>query len=479
MNRKAVWLHLSSVVLIIITIVPMLLAAYYAVPAADDFSNANAVLTKSGSILKSAVMLTAEEYFDWQGTFSATFLLYLASPLLRGGIGGIRIGCALIVLLYSLSVYFLVYSIAKYIWKEENLYVINFVYGISVWFLTIGKVVGEAFYWFCGGMVHTLPFSFCMLGIGFAMKVFAFQNKKKNVILAVLCMLIAAGGSLQVAAACNVVALGILIFNWEDKENRRGTLIIFFSTFLTALLNAGAPGNFVRHDVIDEQYHILQAVWWAVKSIVGNIRFYLMETPVIIFLLALVILGWRYGQKQSLSWLRFLTIAIYTMVGMVITDFPVTFGYSTGEMSDRCRFVENGITIFALMWLALLLGMAVAKDNCVEGLKHKNDKYGFILIGLVVVYLFGWTSELTARDYTPSNIWINYRNYNLREFKEGYEEIFAQLENGKDKDVEIEVIPSDQHIFHSMGIKEDPTHWVNGTVARFYGCKSVALSPKE
>ena len=479
MNKKVICLHFLSVTLIILTVVPLLLASYYAVPAADDFSNANAVLSKSDSILKSAVLLTTEEYFSWQGTFSATFLLYACSPLLRGGMGGIRIGCALIVLLYLLSVYFFIFSIVKYVFKEEKLYVINFIYGISIWFLTIGKVVGEAFYWFCGGMVHTLPFAFCILGIGFTVRMMMIPNRKINTILAVLCMLIAAGGSLQVAAVCNVVVLGILLFEWFNKKIRNNVSIIFLSTFLTALLNAGAPGNFARHDAIDEQYHVLRAIWWAIKSIVGNVNFFLTKTPIAIFLLALIMLGYKYGKNVYLSFQRFLLIVIYTLVGTVITDFPVTFGYSTIKLSDRCRFIENGVVIFALMWLSILLGIVLAKCNCGEVLKYNKYKWSLMLVGLIIAYILGWTSELTARDYTPSNIWINYRNYNLREFKEGYEEIFAQLENGKDKDVEIEVIPPDQHIFHSIGIKEDPTHWVNGTVARFYGCKSVTLSPKE
>lgn len=76
-NTKEITLYLGSIILMFLIIAPLLLAAAcYAVPAADDFSNANAILAKSDNILKSAIMLTGDEYLNWQGTFIATFLLY-------------------------------------------------------------------------------------------------------------------------------------------------------------------------------------------------------------------------------------------------------------------------------------------------------------------------------------------------------------------------------------------------------------------
>lgn len=479
MNKNTIRLNIISTIFVIIIIAPLLLATYYAVPAADDFSNSSVVLEKADSILESAAMLTVEEYFSWQGTVSATFLLYAASPMLRGGVLGIRIGCAAIVLIYVGSAYFLISSIVKYIFEENRLYITHLIYCVVILFATLGRYVGEALYWFCGGMVHTLPFSFCMLGIGFTIRMLKSQKKKINVILAVICMLIAAGGSLQVAATCNVAILGILLLYWKKTEERRNTVIIFLSAFLMALLNAGAPGNFVRHGYIDGEYHLVNAVWWAIQSEMETLKFLLGETPLIIVLMCFVMLGYQYGIKITLGMRKTIFCTVYVMLGIAVTNFPVTLGYSKTELPDRCQFIENSITILALAMLAILWGTVLSQYD-LKRIKCSFRKKIYIVFGvLTFVYLLGRTSEVWIRDYAPLNIWINYANGNLKEFKDCYDEAFHFLENGKGQDVIIGYLPDDMDIFHSIGIKKDPSHWVNVAVENYYDCKSVSLKPNE
>ena len=478
MNKRKSSLYLLSVILIMITVLPLFFATFFMVPAADDFSNAGMVLAKSNNIFKSAALLTVEEYFSWQGTFTVTFLLHAASPILRGGIAGIRVGSFIIVSFYVASIYFLVYSVAKYVLKENRLYVINLVYGVSVWLFTRGECVGEALYWFCGGMVHTLPLSFFMLGTGFLIRVLKLQHKKRNIGMAVICMIIASGGSLQVAAACNVTALGILILNWRNSEIRKNTLPVFVSAFLTALINAGAPGNFARHGVIDDEYHLLKAIGWSIESVAKNIRFHLLETPIIILLLFLGVMGYQYGKRRSQENRKIFFIGLFVLVSAAITDFPVMFGYSSIELSERCQFIENNIVGGVLMFLGFLGGSALARYD-LQKVISSSRRSGFVFAGFVLIYLLGCTSEMEIDDYTPANIWINFANGNLNEFKQEYDEIFSCLEGGEGKDVEIECIPNDLDIFRSIGIQEDPSYWVNATVAHYYGCNSVFLSPEE
>lgn len=479
MNNKVIRLNVISTIFVIIIIAPLLLATYYAVPAADDFSNSSVVLERSDSILKSAALLTAEEYFNWQGTVSATFLLYAASPMLRGGTLAIKLGCAMVTLIYVFSVYFLVFSVARYIFGETRLYVIHSIYCVVLLFATMGRYVGQAFYWFCGAMVHTLPFALCILGIGFTIRMLKSQKKKKNMIMAVICMLIAAGGSLQVAAVCNVVLLGLLLLNWRKIEERKNIGIVFICALLMALLNAGAPGNFVRHGYIDGEYHLLKAVWWAIKSEMDGISFFLLKSPFVIFLLFPVILGYQYGTRKTFEIHKVIFSTLYVILGIAVTNFPVTLGYSKADLPDRCQFIANSIIVFALVLLAILWGAVIGKYNYKWSGCPVRKKLYVVFGGLVLVYILGRTGNFRISDYSQFNICINYANGNLKEFKESYDEVFYRLENGKDKDVEIEYLPEDLDIFHSIGISEDPSNWVNVAVANYYDCKSVSLKSNE
>ena len=121
MKNRERSLNIISTIFVIFLIVPLLLATYYAIPAADDFGNSDMILATSDNIFNSALQLTAKEYFSWQGTVSATFMLYVASPLIRGGILGIKLGCAVIVSMYIFSIYFLIFHVTRYIFDEHRL----------------------------------------------------------------------------------------------------------------------------------------------------------------------------------------------------------------------------------------------------------------------------------------------------------------------------------------------------------------------
>ena len=78
-----------SVLALILLLVPMLKAAEYDVPSADDYANGLPTYrawTRTGSIfsvLKAAWRHTAGLYRTWQGTFSAIFLFAL-NPMIFG-----------------------------------------------------------------------------------------------------------------------------------------------------------------------------------------------------------------------------------------------------------------------------------------------------------------------------------------------------------------------------------------------------------
>ena len=70
-------------VLLAISLLPLAVISFYNHPCSDDYSYglyvAQAVRAGGslGDILAAAVRETAETYFDWQGTFSAVFLMAL------------------------------------------------------------------------------------------------------------------------------------------------------------------------------------------------------------------------------------------------------------------------------------------------------------------------------------------------------------------------------------------------------------------
>ena len=479
MKKRDSLLNVSSIVLVVCLVLPLLLVTFYIFPAADDFSNASAVLAKSDSIIKAATLLTIEEYFAWQGTFTATFLLYIASPMVRAGVIGVRIGCFLITTFYLCSVYTLIYNFVKYVCNEKRLYIVNFMYAIAICFFTHGDYIGETLYWFCGGMVHTVPFSFCILAVAFTIKVLLSGGKKRHIILIAILLFLAAGGSLQVAAICNVTLLGLVLFTWKDTKMRRICLLIFGVAFLTALLNAMAPGNFVRRDRVDEEFHLVQAIVWATINAGRRTLAFLLKTPLILALLIPGAIGWHHGKTKKIGLGRVVLLACYSFVGVCITNFPVVLGGGSAKMPARCQFIQNGIIIFVLIMLATYFGMWLANYGISIVRLSKEMKICMVAIGILALYILGGTNETNIKGYAPFNIWVNFQQQNFQKYSDGYEEVFEILRDGKGKDVIIESVPDDLSIMRSVGIKENESNWVNRAVAKYYGCESVVLMSKD
>ena len=87
-EKVAFWLALAAVVLML---VPMLLVARYNVPCADDYhfgapTHAAWQATHSlAAVVKAAGEKVAERYANWQGTYSAMFLMALQPAVFGNG----------------------------------------------------------------------------------------------------------------------------------------------------------------------------------------------------------------------------------------------------------------------------------------------------------------------------------------------------------------------------------------------------------
>lgn len=74
-NKKELLKSFVLLCIIGIIILPLIAGAFYALPAADDFSNAQAIKKsmQDHNIFIEACLRTKETYLGWQGTFMSTF----------------------------------------------------------------------------------------------------------------------------------------------------------------------------------------------------------------------------------------------------------------------------------------------------------------------------------------------------------------------------------------------------------------------
>ena len=232
-------------------ILPVIMACFYGLPAADDFSNARGWIIFQGNHLKYVFENMIKVYMSWQGTYFGAFLAGIPIYYMWGYIG-LRLCMFINVAIFLFSCYLFTKYALKWFGITENTIATLLLYTIGMVYQLCNNNLDETFYWYTGICVYTLPLS-CML-LCFSCYI-AYEDKKENKFLILGCILafLAAGGSLNVAALlCAVLLFGVVyncIVNCKIEKN----VLIGGTALLGALINTVAPGNFVRHSAFDEK----------------------------------------------------------------------------------------------------------------------------------------------------------------------------------------------------------------------------------
>lgn len=462
-----------SILFVLGVIVPLLVACCYAVPSADDFygaNNARYYEIEGIPKLLTACKLTESIYMNSQGTFTGCFFYNLFSALIKVRIIPTRITLLAVTGLFLVAAYSCVYGFMRCLVERRHNFLINFVYGLVILIITIGHSVNEVFYWICGTFMYTVPLTFMFAGVAFTIQ--ALKNGRRTGVFAacVLCFL-STGGTLQIAALTNTVMLGIAIWEYERKKGLK-VFPIFLSSFIGAVINVVAPGNYVRQDGIGAELDVILAIQNSASAVMTGIKDLLRNSPLFLVIMVGILAG---SMRIFMKTYEIIGVIIYVIFSLIIIDFPITFAYGSTYLEPRVLFVQNIAIVTAALTLSVSIGQISAhilrRISVDKRLLYRAVGVFTIIMTLVLMY----TGNYHKNDIMPLAICINLANGNMKEFNDTNMEIFGLLENGAGKDIVIEYYPSDMGILQPIKLQTDAEHWINTGVARYYGCNMVVL----
>ena len=464
---------MASALFAVFTSVPLIWACRYAVPSADDFYGANNMrnlMMEGRTLLSAAWEETIYVYQNTQGTFTGNFVYYFCSALIQAGLFRTRVALFIMTALFLVALYFSIHSIICYILRGGGYkIVVNLLYGCIVFVITIGHNVHEIFYWICGACMYTVPLIFMLAGLAFAVRGAA--NKRKADILSamILCGL-ATGGTLPVAAFCNVILLGIGFWEYVHRRNFK-ILPVFLCSMAGALINSAAPGNFARQDRIGAELDIILALKNSGGAVLSGFRDLIRNSPLLLIVAICVFIGIR---CLRIKIYEILYIVVYSIIGLLLIDFPVVFAYGNIYLEPRVLFVQNMAIVAATMSCSVCIGQTLAW--CLPRVQNLQEIYVFVgaaVCLLTVVLMTG--GGYGINDIMPLAIYKNIANGNMREFDEENRIIFQLLDEASGQDVVIEYSPSAMGILQPMKLQQSADYWTNVGTAKWYGCNSIIL----
>lgn len=462
-----------AVVFSVMAIILLAIASSYSVMISDDFFFAQDTGRRINTFqyLAACWKHMAYEYMTWQGTYFSELFNTLFNPVNIGGFASLRIIMVINVLMTFFSFLFLIFTVLQFAFEKER-WIRYILLGTAVFALAEYDVFQEIFFWYTGAMAVSIPFSLACLALAALVKSNHAKSRAWLVIASVLGFL-AAGGSLSVGGTLCYLALVFISYYWiRDKKLIGKNILIFLFSFCGSLVNALAPGNFVRQGVESgNSVSILQTLVNVWKVYQGELEWLFRANNFGAVVCIIAICGILIGDKSLLNRVAALISGAFALFTPAVTIFPVVLGYRVPWIPNRCKLITTQMFIFCFGGLALILGIEIGK---VLEKKRSMAVIGLLTAALVLVII----SDLSPRSYRSVRIVKGLYDHTYQDNYSATRDLMDYLREhpGEDLAVDVPTYPEVVEYYYSFYLLDDEKDRINRAVSWAYDLNSIKSS---
>lgn len=468
-------IEIFSVILLIYMIFSITRAALYSVMASDDVSDAVNIGVYNVPLsyyLKCCLAYTKKIYLTWQGTYSAMLIQSVLSPLNNYGFPQLRVVMIVNALLFFCAFVAFTYELLWTIGKEY-LHIKLIILAIAVFCVCGYRSYYEIFTWFTGAANYTIPISFLLIGLLSFIKM-NHSYKAACLIGAMLFGSFSMGGSLAITAVgCSVVVLLSVYYFITNRVSVKKNVAITSVWIVFAAVNVFAPGNYVRHDAIDNSgLHPFNALHDAVDMASTRWQFFFKSTDFVFLMLIIAGFGFYLAEENTVfDNLRLkLTISSIGLLTPLIAAFPVALGYSSNTIPDRCGFVIDLCIIVSGIICSFYLGIDVKER--IGDINRGLFKQCYILIVIVVFLMDGFgISNIKVREISR-DLWNGVYKTHYNECVEFMDSLW-NYERNSDVQISKDEVPDEIDNVFNLVIEDYAYDWKNVYIAKYYGFSSI------
>lgn len=469
-------LLILSLLALAVLLVPLVALGTYAVPAADDFSYgaaAHRAFVEGGfpAALRAALGQVAETYMNWQGTFSAVFLMAIQPAIFSEGLYWLTPVIMLAALLGGTFLFCGTVLPGVFGLRRDVSAIIAAVLSILCTQLIPSPVQG--LYWFNGSVYYVFFHGLMLAAMALAVKCLLRGGTWRQSLLCLLCLILG-GGNYVTALSCAIILVSVLLLLGLMKDKRAKRLILPTLFLLAAfVVNMAAPGNAVRQAasegtsavtavLLSFRYGLSYAVGWFSLPLLGAL----------IFLAPLI---WHCVKASgfSFSFPGLFSLYSYCLFSAMFCP-PV---YAMGNVGDKRLLNMVYFAHVLLLTLNLIYWLGWAARRFARPADTKNGlPLSTALISVVLMFsllaagvLFGTgLSSVGAVSTLLSGEAGAYHDHAMRRFE--------LLNDSSLSHVVLEDFPVKPYMLYFDDIQPDTGDWRNVDMATFYGKDSVALA---
>lgn len=494
-------------ILFIGSLIPVYGVGMYAHPSVDDYYygvETAKVWSETGSfaeVIKASLDEMVRTYYDWQGNFSAIFLMRL-QPGIFGEDCYFLTSVILISSYVVCSVFFFYTMLRKF--AEAGRYTAGIIsMGITFVSMQLTLVPSDAFYWFNGSIYYT--FFYCMMLLLFGLMAYIPRGKGYLALLPVCTFIaFAIGGSNFGTALFTVIILvlvsGACIYFYIKKKDMSlwtmiANVIITIAALAGLIISITAPGNAVRQLSVGQSTGLVKTFIYTF-AYGGYSLADVLSAPCIVFFVMLTPVFYQLAKRTNYSFRYPLFVLVFTFGLYCSTGTPVFYAQGLRipyRFMNIIYFSAYSFIGFNLLyfcgWISRKYGtskVVIALEEFFENVKNDGKKLMWALCICLFVFLVTGVGLIEVNESEDGG--AGFSNMPLS-MSAAYALISgdaaaydAQLDAraqylAATEEEHVELPPLSVYpepIFHTE-ITEDAAHWKNAHLALFYGKHSIWL----
>ena len=475
-------LALAALAALALSLLPLFCIAPYNHPCTDDYNYGAyaAQAVREGSplaALPAALRKTAETYQNWQGTFSAIFLMSLHPAVF--GEGFYALTPFLMLEALGLSTFFFLWvCLGKLGGGARHVWVLA---GCGVLFFSVQRAPSafEGFFWYNGALFYTFFYALSLCLYGLALLLLRAERLRWGLLVPAALLAFFLGGGNYSTALLTLVLLacgaGWAFLRQRPWPVRLGMLSLLALEGSALLISAAAPGNAVRQGLLPNQPGPLEAVG---KALLAAARLALesVDLPFLLMLLALAPVLWGCARRAEFSFPcpALAPLAAVCLTGVEMTPPLYAMGHTGAQrMQDLYYFtfclLAVGVEFYLLGWLARRV------EPKAPATLWPGASLGTALL-LCLCLLCG--PEL--RQLSGASALLSLRGGEAQAYHQQMEARTALYRDPAVRRVEAAPLTAFPPVLRPSGVPdltEDPEATANRYAAAFYGKEQVVLKP--
>jgi len=472
--KKNPWISLLLAITVV-SLIALLIPAFYASPSADDFSQSSIMhnlLPKDYNLIdysKVVVKRSFEIYGTIQGAYTVNILIPLNPMVYKMSL--VNYVYILNFLFFIFANYYLVDTIIRKVLggeRKASLAVTSIFLLASLQFLQLG----ETFYWYAGIIGYTLPYSVTLLFIANLLLIYKQNNTKWRLPLSAVLAFLIAGTNYPLGLFLTSLGFFAILYLLIVRSKKYLPLLLTEIVLVAGFaINVLSPGNQAR--AAYPVFHIrtpLETIAISGEDLIMQLAKILTWTLTIFFLILLIPLMTGVIKRSAANFQKPFIISFVSLVVLPTVYMPLN--YVGAEHAFPARYYNLA---FMVIMLVLFINAFYWLGWWIKNNQKDLDikKYGVLFVLILALSLqqpiasgkIKNPASLVAARETATGVLSNYRNQ--------VNELYRTLEASPDGSVLVYFNASPQSI-KPIHLNKDKAFWENAGLAHYFKVKSIS-----